>query len=95
MGDSISEGLDVHFAGLERLVGCCSYLGHFSEVKRTGVSVEIEDLSDTLLGNEEQASIEILCLSEPDVAGLEPGDQPGINTVIGGSVVVTNGAVRH
>ncbi|MGD0393719.1 MAG: hypothetical protein ABSC41_13865 [Acidimicrobiales bacterium] len=60
VGYPIPERLDVHLQWSEYLVYRCGNLGHFGKVKVTDGDLQVEHLSNALLGDKEQAAFEIL-----------------------------------
>ncbi len=95
VGHAVPERFNVQLSRLECLVDCFSHLGHLCEVVVTQATIEIEDLPDTLPGDEEHTPTEVLGGCQPDVAGLESSNEPRIGPIVGQGVVGTDGAIWH
>ncbi len=95
VGYAVSQRLDVQLPRLKGFIDCSSHLGHLCEVEATSAVVEIEDLPDTLPGDEEHTPTEVLGGCQPDVAGLESSNEPRIGPIVGQGVVGTDGAIWH
>ena len=57
---AVPEGFNVQLSRLECLLDSCSHLGHFCKVAIAQAAVEIEDLPNTVPGDEEHTSPEVL-----------------------------------
>jgi hypothetical protein len=91
----VPERLDVHFQWSEYLVCRCGNLGHFGKVKIADGDLQVEHLSNALLGGEEQAAPEILVWREAHVAGLQPSNEPRIGAMLGVFVLPADRAICH